>query len=324
MAVMTYLEAITDGLRQAMRADPSVILLGEDVGAYGGAFKLTKGLFEEFGPRRVIDTPISEAATVGAAVGAALVGLRPIAEMQFADFISNAFNQIVNVAATSAYRAGGCVPLVIRAPCGAGTHGGPFHSQSVEAYFFHTPGLKIVLPATPADAKGLLLSAIADPNPVLYLEHKALYRSQRGPVDDGLTFVPLGKADVRRPGRDVSVMTYGMMVHRCLEAAEAAAQEGVDAEVIDLRTLLPLDLETLTESVTRTSRALIVHEDRLRGGIGAEIAAYIGEHLFMVLDGPICRIGAPDTPVPYAPPLEAAYLPSVERIRRAIVDLVRR
>jgi 2-oxoisovalerate dehydrogenase E1 component beta subunit len=194
----------------------------------------------------------------------------------------------------------------------------------VEAYFFHTPGLKIVLPATPADAKGLLLSAIADPNPVLYLEHKALYRSQRGPVDDGLTFVPLGKADVRRPGRDVSVMTYGMMVHRCLEAAEAAAQEGVDAEVIDLRTLLPLDLETLTESVTRTSRALIVHEDRLRGGIGAEIAAYIGEHLFMVLDGPICRIGAPDTPVPYAPPLEAAYLPSVERIRRAIVDLVRR
>lgn len=324
MAMMTYLEAITDGLRQAMRADPSVILLGEDVGAYGGAFKLTKGLFEEFGPRRVIDTPISEAATVGAAIGAALVGLRPIAEMQFADFISNAFNQIVNVAATSAYRAGGCVPLVIRAPCGAGTHGGPFHSQSVEAYFFHTPGIKIVLPATPADAKGLLLSAIADPNPVLYLEHKALYRSQRGPVDDGLTFVPLGKADVRRPGRDVSVITYGMMVHRCLEAAEAAAQEGVEAEVIDVRTLLPLDLETLTESVTRTSRALIVHEDRLRGGIGAEIAAYIGEHLFMLLDGPVCRVGAPDTPVPYAPPLEAAYLPSVERICRAIVHLVRR
>jgi pyruvate/2-oxoglutarate/acetoin dehydrogenase E1 component len=324
MAVMTYLEAIADGLRQAMRADPSVILLGEDVGEYGGAFKVTKGFFEEFGPSRVIDTPISEAATVGAAIGAALVGLRPIAEMQFADFISNAFNQIVNVAATSAYRAGGCVPLVIRAPCGAGTHGGPFHSQSVEAYFFHTPGIKIVLPATPADAKGLLLSAIADPNPVLYLEHKALYRSQRGAVDDGLMFVPLGKADVRRRGRDVSVITYGMMVNRCLEAAEAAIQEGVDAEVIDLRTLLPLDLETLTESVTRTSRALIVHEDRLRGGIGAEIAAYIGEHLFMLLDAPICRVGAPDTPVPYAPPLEAAYLPSVERICRAIVDLARR
>ncbi len=320
---MTYLEAIADGLREAMRADPAVILLGEDVAAYGGAFKLTKGFLEEFGPRRVIDTPISEAATVGAAVGAALVGLRPVAEMQFADFISNAFNQIVNVAATSAYRAGGCVPLVVRAPCGAGTHGGPFHSQSVEAYFFHTPGLKIVLPATPADAKGLLLSAIADPNPVLYLEHKALYRSQRGPVDAGLTFVPLGKAEVRRPGRDVSVITYGMMVHRCLEAAEAAAQEGVDAEVIDLRTLLPLDLETLTDSVTHTSRVLIVHEDRLRGGIGAEIAAYIGEHLFAALDAPICRVGAPDTPVPYAPPLEAAYLPSADRIRHAIVHLAR-
>jgi 2-oxoisovalerate dehydrogenase E1 component beta subunit len=323
MAVMTYLEAIADGLRQAMRADPSVILLGEDVGVYGGAFKLTKGFLEEFGPRRVIDTPISEAGIVGAGIGAALVGLRPVAEMQFADFISNAFNQIINVAATSAYRAGGCVPLVIRAPCGAGTHGGPFHSQSVEAYFFHTPGLKIVFPATPADAKGLLLSAIADPNPILYLEHKALYRGQRGPVDEGLTFVPLGKADVRRPGRDVTLVTYGMMVHRSLEAAEGAAQEGVQAEVIDLRTLLPLDLDTLADSVGRTSRVLIVHEDRLRGGIGAEIAAHVGEHLFTLLDAPIGRVGAPDTPVPYAPSLETAYLPSVDRIRRAIVDLAR-
>ncbi len=318
MAVITYLEAIADGLRQAMRADPSVIVLGEDVGAYGGAFKLTKGFLEEFGPRRVIDTPISEAAIVGAAIGAALVGLRPVAEMQFADFISNAFNQIVNVAATSAYRAGGCVPIVIRAPCGAGTHGGPFHSQSVEASFFHTPGLKIVMPATPMDAKGLLLGAIADPNPVLYLEHKALYRSQRGAVDDGPTLLPLGQAAVRRPGRDVSLITYGMMVHRCLEAAEAAAQDGVDAEVIDLRTLLPLDLDAIAASVTRTNRVLIVHEDRLRGGIGAEIAAYIAQHLFSSLDAPICRIGAPDTPVPYAPPLEAAYLPSVDRIRQAL------
>lgn len=323
MAVMTYLEAVADGLREAMRADPSVIVLGEDVGLYGGAFKLTKGFLDEFGPHRVIDTPISEAGVVGAAVGAALVGLRPVAEMQFADFISNAFNQIVNVAATSAYRAGGCVPLVIRAPCGAGTHGGPFHSQSVEAYFFHTPGLKIVFPATPADAKGLLLSAIADPNPVLYLEHKALYRSERGPVDEGLARVPLGQALVRRPGRDVSVITYGMMVRRCLEAADAVAQEGVEAEVIDLRTLLPLDLETLTGSVSRTSRALIVHEDRLRGGLGAEIGAYVGEHLFALLDAPIRRIGAPDTPVPYAPPLEAAYLPSVDLIHRALIDLAR-
>ena len=323
MAVMTYLDAIADGLREAMRADPSVFLLGEDVAVYGGAFKLTKGFIEEFGPRRVIDTPISEAAIVGAAIGAALVGLRPVAEMQFADFISNAFNQIVNVAATSAYRAGGCVPIVIRAPCGAGTHGGPFHSQSIEAQFFHTPGLKIVMPSTPADAKGLILAAIADPNPVLYLEHKALYRSQRGPVDGGLTSVPLGKALLRRPGRDVTLITYGMMVHRSLEAAEEAAREGVEAEVIDLRTLLPLDLDTISESVRRTSRVLIVHEDHLRGGLGAEIAAYVGQHLFTSLDAPISRIGAPDTPVPYAPALETAYLPDAARIRGAILDLAR-
>jgi pyruvate/2-oxoglutarate/acetoin dehydrogenase E1 component len=323
VAVMTYLEAIADGLREAMRADPSVILLGEDVGAYGGAFKLTKGFLEEFGPSRVIDTPISEAAIVGAAVGAALVGLRPVAEMQFADFISNAFNQIVNVAATSAYRAGGCVPLVIRAPCGAGTHGGPFHSQSVEAYFFHTPGLKIVMPSTPADARGLMLAAIADPNPVLYLEHKALYRSQRGPVEEGLVPVPLGRAAVRRAGRHLTVLTYGMMVYRCLEAAARAASEGIEAEVIDLRTLLPLDLETIAGSAGRTSRVLIVHEDRLRGGIGAELAAHLGEHLFTSLDAPVSRVGAPDTPVPYAPPLEAAYLPSPERIYQAIVRLAR-
>jgi len=323
VAVMTYLEAIGDGLRSAMRADPSVVVLGEDVGAYGGAFKVTKGLLEEFGPRRVIDTPISEAGIVGAAIGAALMGVRPVAEMQFADFISCAFNQIINVAATSAYRSGGCVPMVIRAPCGAGTHGGPFHSQSVEAHFFHTPGLKIVMPSIPADARGLLLAAIADPNPVLYLEHKALYRSQRGEVAEGLIQTPLGHAAVKRPGRDVTVVTYGMMVHRCLEAAEGAARDGVEAEVIDLRTLLPLDLETITVSVTRTARVLIVHEDRLRGGIGAEIAAHLGEHLFTSLDAPIQRIGAPDTPVPYAPALEAAYLPDADLIRDAIVRLAR-
>ena len=320
---MTYIEAIADGLREAMRADRSVILFGEDVGVYGGAFKLSKGFLEEFGERRVIDTPISEAAIVGTAVGAALVGLRPVAEMQFADFISNAFTQMVNLAATSSYRAGGCVPIVVRAPCGAGTHGGPFHSQSIEGYFFHTPGLKIVMPSTPADAKGLLLGAIADPNPVLYLEHKALYRSQRGEVAEGLTTLPLGRAAVRRPGQQLTVLTYGMMAHRSLEAAGRAASDGVDAEVIDLRTLLPLDLETISASVSRTSRVLIVHEDRLRGGVGAEIAAYLGEHLFTSLDAPISRIGAPDTPVPYAPPLETAYLPSVDRIYAGIIRLAR-
>jgi pyruvate/2-oxoglutarate/acetoin dehydrogenase E1 component len=323
MAVMTYLQAIAAGLQQAMRSDPSVIILGEDVGVYGGAFKVTKGLLDEFGSSRVIDTPISEAGIVGAAIGAALVGLRPVAEMQFADFIATAFNQIINVAATSAYRGGGCVPLVIRAPCGAGTHGGPFHSQSIEALFFHTPGLKIVMPSTPADAKGLLLSSIADPNPVLYLEHKALYRSQQGEVDDGLTLVPLGKAAVRRPGTHLTVVSYGMMALRCLEAAEAVAAEGVQAEVLDLRTLLPLDLETIAASVSRTNRVLIVHEDRLRGGIGAEIAAYLSEHLFTSLDAPIARIGAPDIPVPYAPSLEAAYLPNVERIRTAMLRAAR-
>jgi pyruvate/2-oxoglutarate/acetoin dehydrogenase E1 component len=320
---MTYIEAIADGLREAMRADPSVILLGEDIGAYGGAFKVTKGFLEEFGASRVIDMPISEAGTVGAAVGAALLGLRPVVEMQFADFISNAFTQIVNVAATSAYRAGGCVPIVVRAPCGAGTHGGSFHSQSVEAYFFHTPGLKIVMPSTPADARGLLLAAVADPNPVLYLEHKALYRSQRGPVDEGVTPMPLGRAAIRRPGRDLTVVTYGMMVHRCLEAAERAAPEGIEAEVLDLRTLLPLDIETVAGSVERTNRVLVVHEDRLRGGLGAEIAAYLGEHVFTSLDAPVSRIGAPDVPVPYAPVLESAYLPDADRIYRAIVSLAR-
>ncbi len=323
MAVMTYLEAIADGLREAMRADPSVIVLGEDVAAYGGAFKVTKDLFEEFGPLRVIDTPISEAAIVGAAVGAALLGMRPVAEMQFADFIAAAFNQLTNVAATSAYRAGGCVPLVVRAPCGAGTHGGPFHSQSIEAYFFHTPGLKIVMPATAEDAKGLLLAAIADPNPVLFLEHKALYRSQKGDVPGGLARVPLGRAALRRQGRDVTVITYGMMVHRCLEAAEAAAAEGIEAEVLDLRTLLPLDEEAIGASVARTNRVLIVHEDRLRGGIGAEIAAALGERVFTSLDAPICRIGAPDVPVPYAPVLEDAYLPHRDQIRDGIVKLAR-
>ena len=323
MAVMTYVQAITTGLQQAMRSDPSVIVLGEDVGVYGGAFKVTKGLLDEFGPSRVIDTPISEAGIVGAAIGASLVGLRPVAEMQFADFIATAFNQIVNVAASSAYRGGGCVPIVIRAPCGAGTHGGPFHSQSIEALFFHTPGLKIVMPATPADAKGLLLSSIADPNPVLYLEHKALYRSLQGKVEDGLTFVPLGKAAVRRPGGHLTVVSYGMMALRCLEAAEAAAAQGVEAEVLDLRTLLPLDLEAITASVSRTNRVLIVHEDRLRGGIGAEIAAHLGEHLFASLDAPIARIGAPDVPVPYAPGLEDAYLPGVDRIREAMLRVAR-
>lgn len=323
MAVMTYIEAITEGLREAMRADPAVFLIGEDIGAYGGAFKATRGLIEEFGEWRVVDTPISEAAIVGSAIGAALLGMRPVAEMQFADFVSDAFNQIVNVAGTNAYRNAGCVPIVVRLPYGGNLHGGPFHSQSMEGYFFHAPGLKIVAPSTPADAKALLLGAIADPNPVLYLEHKYLYRSQRGEVPEGRHVERLGRAVVRRPGRHVTVLSYGMMVHRCLEAAERAAAEGVEAEVVDLRTLLPLDMETIGDSLRRTAKLVIVHEDRLRGGIGAEIAAHLAEHLFYELDAPILRIAPPNTPVPYAPTLEAAYLPGVERIAEAIVAQAR-
>ena len=317
---VTYLEAISQAIREEMRRDEAVFLLGEDVGTYGGAFKVSAGLLEEFGAERVIDTPMAEAAIIGSAVGAALMGMRPIAEMQFIDFIASGFDQIINMASKMYWRVGMPVPMVIRGPSGGGTKGGPFHSTSPEAWFFHTPGIKVVVPATTYDAKGMLKAAVRDNNPVLYLEHKLLYRlpelREELPQDDYI--VPLGKAIIRRDGEDMTILTYGAMVHQCLKVARMLEEEDdVEAEVMDLRSLAPLDRESIQESVKRTNKVLIVHEDTLTGGIGAELSAILAEDLFEYLDGPITRVAAPDVPFPYAPPLEAAYLPSAERILTA-------
>lgn len=306
----TYLEAIREGLSEEMDRDPNVFLLGEDIGIYGGAFKVTAGLLERFGERRVIDTPISEAAIVGAATGASLMGLRPVVEIQFADFISCAYDQIVNFAAKCRYRWGAGVPIVIRAPSGGGIHGGPFHSQNPETAFTHTPGLKVVAPATAYDAKGLIKSAIRDEDPVLFFEHKGLYRRIKEELPSEDYTVPIGKAAVICAGADLSIITYGAMVYVALEAAETLQQEGISVEIVDLRTLLPLDEETVLESVRKTSKALLLHEDTLTGGLGGELAARISEKVFEYLDGPVVRVAAPDTPVPYSPPLEEAFLPN--------------
>src|SRR6266851_5108408 len=310
----TYLEAIREGLREEMARDPSVFLIGEDIGAYGGAFKVTAGFLEEFGERRVVDTPISESAIVGAAIGASLMGLRPVAEIQFADFITCGYDQIVNFAAKCRYRWGAAVPMVIRAPSGGGIHGGPFHSQNPEAWFVHTPGLKVVAPSTAYDAKGLIKSAIRANDPVLYFEHKALYRRIKEELPAGDFTVPIGKAKVVREGADLSIITYGAMLHVALEAAGTMAKEAISVEVVDLRTLLPLDEETVLDSVRKTSKVLLLHEDTMTGGLGAELAARISERVFDYLDGPIVRVTAPDTPVPYSPPLEAAFLPNAEKV----------
>jgi pyruvate/2-oxoglutarate/acetoin dehydrogenase E1 component len=310
----TYLEAIREGLWEEMERDPNVFLLGEDIGVYGGAFKVTAGFIEHFGERRVVDTPISEAAIVGAAIGASFMGLRPVAEMQFADFITCGFDQIVNFAAKCRYRWGAPVPMVIRAPSGGGIHGGPFHSQNPEMWFVRTPGLKVVAPATAYDAKGLIKSAIRDNDPVLFFEHKGLYRRIKDDLPGGDYTVPIGKAKVVREGRDLTIVAYGAMVWTALEAAEKLTEEGAQVEVVDLRTLLPLDRETVTESVRKTSKVLLVHEDTRTGGMAGELAASITESVFEYLDGPILRVTAPDTPVPYSPPLEEAFLPNVEKV----------
>lgn len=312
----SYLEAIREAMWEEMKADQAVFILGEDVGAYGGAFKITEGFLEEFGPDRVIDTPISEAAIVGAAIGAAQMGFKPIAEMQFIDFIAPAFDMIVNFAAKLRYRTGEGASLVIRGPCGGGARAGPFHSQNVESYFANVPGLKMVAPATAYDAKGLLRAAIRDPDPVLYFEHKFLYRrvKEELPTDEEI-FVPLGKARLHRPGSDLTLITYGAMLYKCEEAATCIAQEdGAELEVLDLRTLRPLDTEAIVESVKRTHRALIVHEAPCFGGFAGEIAAQIFEEVFEWLDAPVRRVTAIDTPVPYSPPLEDYYLPQVDDI----------
>jgi len=323
VAVLTYLEAIREAMEQEMERDRRVFILGEDVGNYGGAFRVTQGFLEKFGPERIIDTPISETGLIGAAIGASLFGMRPIAELQFIDFIACGFNQIVNYAAKSRFRWGGGVPIVIRGPAGAGVHGGPFHSQSPESYFMNVPGLKIVVPATPTDAKGLMIAAIRDPDPVIFLEHKFLYRRLKENVPEGDYVTPIGEARVARSGDDLSIITYGAMVHASMEAAEMVAGEGLSVEILDLRTLLPMDRAGILATVRKTGRALIVHEATKTGGPGGEIAALIAEHAFLDLDAPIVRVAPPDTPVPYSPPLEEFFLPNAAKIAEAIRALAR-
>jgi pyruvate/2-oxoglutarate/acetoin dehydrogenase E1 component len=317
----TYLQAIGDALRQEMRRDPRVFVLGEDVGVYGGAFKVTQGFQEEFGHWRVIDTPLSETAILGGATGAALMGLRPVAEMQFADFVSCGWDQLVTVAAKQRFRAGTPIQIVLRLPSGGGFSGGPFHSQNPESSFAHIPGLKIVCPATPEDAKGLLVSAIEDPNPVLYFEHKHLYRRIKGEVPEERYTTPFGTARIHREGDDITVVTWGAMVYTADEAAKQLEGDGVSVEIVDLRTIIPWDKASVLESVRKTSKVLVLHEDTRTGGFGGEIAATIAEEGFEDLDAPVKRIGAPDTPVPYSPPLEKAFIPQVEGVATALREL---
>ena len=321
MAVKTYLQAISDGLRQEMQHDKRVYVIGEDVGVYGGAFKVTAGFQAEFGPWRVIDAPLAETAIVGSCTGAAIMGMRPVAEMQFADFVSCAWDHIVTVAAKQFYRAGTPVPIVVRCPSGGGFSGGPFHSQNPESSFAHIAGLKVVCPATPADAKGLLISSIQDPNPVIYFEHKHLYRRIKDEVPDERYTVPFGQARVHREGDDVTVVTWGAMVYTAAEAAEKLAEEGVSVEILDLRTVMPWDKEAVLKSVEKTSKALVLHEDTRTGGFGAEIVATITEEAFESLDAPVKRITAPDTPVPFSPPLEKAFIPQVDGVVAGLKDL---
>jgi 2-oxoisovalerate dehydrogenase E1 component beta subunit len=320
MALKTLIEAVNEALHEEMERDPGVIVLGEDVGVHGGVFRATDGLQQRFGADRVIDTPLAELGIVGVAIGAAMQGLHTVAEIQFADYIHPAYDQIVNEAAKIRYRSNGAYtcPLVIRAPFGAGVHGGLYHSQSVEALFFHVPGLKIVIPSTPAECKGLLKSAVRDPDPVLFFEHKKSYRRIRGEVPDGDVTIPLGEAAVRREGSDVSLLTYGVGVHLALEAAERVERDGISVEVLDLRTLAPLDRDAIGRTIYKTNKVLIVHEDSKTGGVGAELAAIIAEEHFEQLDGPILRVAAADTHIPYAPSLEEAVIPNVDDVEVAL------
>ena len=324
MAVKSVIEAVRDAMFEEMHRDSDVFLMGEDVGKRGGVFLASQGFYEEFGPDRVVETPLAEASIVGIALGAAMKGMRPIAEIQFSDFVWPAANQLIGEAARARYGSDGAlsVPMVVRIPYGGGIHGGLYHSQNVEVPFFHTPGLKVVTPATPYDAKGLLKASIRDDNPVVFLEHKKTYRLVRGEVPEEEYVLPIGKAEVKRSGGDVTLVTYGLMLHYCLEAANILAGEGTSVEVVDLRSLKPLDTETIVGSVKRTGKMLIVHEDNMTGGVGAEVAAVAAQEAFDYLDGPVTRLCGPDIPtMPYAPTLEDAYMPNTDGIARALRDL---
>ncbi len=320
MPEMTYLEAISDGLREEMRRDETVFCMGQDIGNFGGAFKVTDGFMDEFGGQRVLDAPLAENAIIGTAVGAAVEGLRPVCEMQFADFISCGFDQLVNVAAKLHYRQGVAAPIVVRLPSGGGFSGGPFHSQNPEAWFLQSPGLRVVAPATAADAKGLLTAAIRDPNPVCYLEHKGLYRYVKGDVPEGDYSVELGKARVAREGEEMSVIAYGSAVHLALDAAEALDES---IEVIDLRSLCPLDTEAILASARKTGKVLVAHEATQSCGVGAEVAALVAAEAFEDLDAPVRRLTAPDVPIPFSPPLEQAVLPQLDDMKEACNELLR-
>jgi 2-oxoisovalerate dehydrogenase E1 component beta subunit len=316
---MTYLQAISDAMREEMRADERVFVMGEDIGVFGGAFKVTDGFIDEFGPNRVMDTPLAESAIIGCAIGAAVEGMRPIAEMQFSDFVSCGFDQLVNVAGKTYYRMGLSVNITVRLPSGGGFSGGPFHSQNPEAWFMHAPGLKIVAPSTAEDAKGLLISAVRDPNPVLFMEHKHLYRRVKGDVAEGTYETPF-KARIAREGTDLTVIAYGAMVHTALEATQDI--EGASVEVLDLRSLVPLDEEAILKSVRKTSKVVIVDEANQTCAAGAQVAALIAERAWEDLDGPVVRVATPDVPIPFSPPLEQAVLPQVDDVREACRELI--
>lgn len=321
MTPITYIEAIRQAMWEEMEQDERVFMIGQDIGIYGGAFRATAGMLERFGPQRIIDSPISESAMVGTAIGAAMMGLRPIVEMQFIDFIACAWNQIFNFAGPNHYRWGQAVPMVVRGPSGGGVRGSNFHSQNPESVFQHGPGLKIVAPGTAVDARGLLKAAIRDPNPVLFFEHKFLYRRIKEEMPEGDGLVPIGKAHLARPGRDLSVITYGAMLHVALEAAGHLEADGIDLEVLDLRTIKPLDDEAILATVRKTSRAIVLTEEQRTGSVAGEVAARISEHAFAWLDGPVVRLCCPDTPIPYSPTLEDAYLPNVDKLVAKVREL---
>jgi len=318
MSAITYIEAIREGMLEELRRDPDVYCIGEDIGTYGGAFRATAGFLKEFGRPRILDTPLSETAIIGASIGSAMLGMRPIAEMQFADFVANGFNMLVNFAAKVHYRWGPSCPMVLRLPTGGGTRGGPFHATNPEAWFTRVPGLKVVCPATVYDAKGLMKAAVRDDNPVLYFEHKYLYRRLKDELPEGDWTVPIGKARVVRPGTHVSVITYGSMVYHAAGVAEKLSHDGIDVEIVDLRSLIPLDEEAILQSVRKTNRVVVLHEDTKTGGFGGEISARIAEFAFEHLDAPIKRVASLDTPVPHAPQLEDAFMPMPDDIDAAI------